>query len=215
MTHVSASDGVKLYAESSGPESAAPIVCVHELARLHVGAAADAGQGDRAHALGVASQVARRHARAVRYAVKVDRFVAQGRAHVVQVAYGDEEPMADRVARVPAGPRQREQEPGHDQGGGDQTQEPPGTGEHRAGDDTLAPRTGRTHQLRVAMQHIRTPILGDPLYARRDQRFPDATLMLHARRLAIVLPGEEAPRVFESPLPARFLEVLAQLKTAG
>jgi 23S rRNA pseudouridine1911/1915/1917 synthase len=76
----------------------------------------------------------------------------------------------------------------------------------------LAPRTGRTHQLRVAMQHIRTPILGDPLYARRDQRFPDATLMLHARRLAIVIPGEELPRVFQSPLPARMLRVLDQLK---
>jgi 23S rRNA pseudouridine1911/1915/1917 synthase len=76
----------------------------------------------------------------------------------------------------------------------------------------LAPRTGRTHQLRVAMQHIHTPILGDPLYARRDQRFPDATLMLHARRLSIVIPGEESPRVFESPLPARMLLVLEQLK---
>ncbi len=76
----------------------------------------------------------------------------------------------------------------------------------------LAPRTGRTHQLRVAMQHIRTPILGDPLYARRDQGFPDATLMLHARRLTIVIPGEELPRVFESPLPARMLLVLDRLK---
>jgi len=72
----------------------------------------------------------------------------------------------------------------------------------------LRPRTGRTHQLRVHMHHLRTPILGDPLYARRDPRFSDATLMLHARRLAIVIPGEEAPRMFGSPIPARIVEVL-------
>lgn len=75
----------------------------------------------------------------------------------------------------------------------------------------LEPRTGRTHQLRVHMRQLRTPILGDPLYARRDQGFPDATLMLHARRLSIVIPGESVPRVFESPLPARMKSVLDRL----
>lgn len=77
----------------------------------------------------------------------------------------------------------------------------------------LSPKTGRTHQLRVHMRHIRTPILGDPLYARRDQRFPDATLMLHARKLVIRLPGEDAPRVFLSPVPPRMRAVLAQLQS--
>jgi len=77
----------------------------------------------------------------------------------------------------------------------------------------LAPRTGRTHQLRVHMRHLRTPILGDPLYARRDPAFPDVTLMLHARRLTIVIPGEEVPRVFESPLPARMRAVMDQLQS--
>ena len=77
----------------------------------------------------------------------------------------------------------------------------------------LAPRTGRTHQLRVHMRHLRTPILGDPLYARRDPGFPDVTLMLHARRLTIVIPGEEVPRVFESPLPARMRAVMDQLQS--
>ena len=72
----------------------------------------------------------------------------------------------------------------------------------------LRPRTGRTHQLRVHMQKLRTPILGDPLYARRDPRFPDATLMLHARRLSITLPGENAPRLFESPLPPHMKALL-------
>jgi 23S rRNA pseudouridine1911/1915/1917 synthase len=77
----------------------------------------------------------------------------------------------------------------------------------------LAPKTGRTHQLRVHMRHLRIPILGDPLYSRRDPRFPDATLMLHARRLAILLPGEKVPRVFLSPLPQRMRLLIDQLQS--
>jgi 23S rRNA pseudouridine1911/1915/1917 synthase len=75
----------------------------------------------------------------------------------------------------------------------------------------LHPRTGRTHQLRVHMQHLGCPILGDPLYARKSSRFPDATLMLHALSLAITLPGEEEPRTFVSPLPERFRSVVSAL----
>jgi len=77
----------------------------------------------------------------------------------------------------------------------------------------LAPRTGRTHQLRVHMRQIRTPILGDPLYARRDQGFPEATLMLHARSLTIQIPGEDAPRAFVSPLPERMRAALDRLQS--
>ncbi len=77
----------------------------------------------------------------------------------------------------------------------------------------LFPRTGRTHQLRVHMRHLRAPILGDALYARRDPRFPDAGLMLHARRLAIRLPGEATPRVFLSSVPGRMRDVLRELQS--
>ncbi len=77
----------------------------------------------------------------------------------------------------------------------------------------LAPKTGRTHQLRVHMRLIGVPILGDPLYGKRDPRFPDATLMLHARSLRIRLPGETEPRRFESPLPERFRAVLGELQS--
>jgi 23S rRNA pseudouridine1911/1915/1917 synthase len=64
----------------------------------------------------------------------------------------------------------------------------------------LRPRTGRTHQLRVHMRHLGCPILGDALYGRRD----GLSLMLHAYRLAITLPGESSPRVFKARLPERF-----------
>ncbi len=67
---------------------------------------------------------------------------------------------------------------------------------------SLRPRTGRTHQLRVHLLGIGCPIVGDPLYGRRsDAGLP---LMLHAFRLAITLPGEDAPRVFRAPPPADF-----------
>jgi 23S rRNA pseudouridine1911/1915/1917 synthase len=76
-----------------------------------------------------------------------------------------------------------------------------------------APKTGRTHQLRVHLRHVGLPILGDPLYGSRDTRFPDATLMLHARSLRIRLPGEAEPRTFVSPVPPRFQELLSRLQS--
>lgn len=76
---------------------------------------------------------------------------------------------------------------------------------------SLRPRTGRTHQLRVHMRHLGHPILGDPLYAKTDPRFPRASLMLHAYRLKITLPGETEPRVFRAPLPGRFVSFMAGL----
>lgn len=79
---------------------------------------------------------------------------------------------------------------------------------------SLRPRTGRTHQLRVHMASLGTPILGDPIYSRRDSRFPEATLMLHAFRLTITLPGEDAPRRFRAPPPERFKLLLRSLNAA-
>lgn len=78
---------------------------------------------------------------------------------------------------------------------------------------SLRPRTGRTHQLRVHMRHLRAPILGDPLYGGADPRFPGVGLMLHARSLEIRLPGQQAPRRFDAPLPPRFRAVLRELQS--
>ena len=71
--------------------------------------------------------------------------------------------------------------------------------------------TGRTHQIRVHLKHIGCPILGDPIYARKDNLFPDATLMLHARVLGIKLPTGEK-KFFVAPVPKRFKKVLAELR---
>ena len=44
----------------------------------------------------------------------------------------------------------------------------------------LVPLTGRSHQLRVHMQSLGHPIVGDPIYGIRDER-----LMLHAHQLSL------------------------------
>ncbi len=72
--------------------------------------------------------------------------------------------------------------------------------------------TGRTHQIRVHMKSLNKPILGDPIYGRKDNHFPDAPLMLHSWKLAITLPGEEEPQTFEAPLPEAFEQVLKKLR---
>jgi 23S rRNA pseudouridine1911/1915/1917 synthase len=79
---------------------------------------------------------------------------------------------------------------------------------------SLRPRTGRTHQLRVHMSGLRAPILGDPIYGRRDPRFPDMTLMLHARRLRISLPDGGSEVEFAAPVPDRFKAVVKALNAA-
>jgi pseudouridine synthase, RluA family len=79
---------------------------------------------------------------------------------------------------------------------------------------SLRPKTGRTHQLRVHMAGLGAPILGDPLYGKKDGRFPAATLMLHAQRLRITLPGEAEQRLFTAPLPERFRILIRELDRA-
>ena len=70
----------------------------------------------------------------------------------------------------------------------------------------LRPRTGRTHQLRVHMAHLGCPIVGDRLYGWKARGRPSWTLMLHAHRLRILLPGQRETLTFEAPLPRRFEE---------
>lgn len=79
----------------------------------------------------------------------------------------------------------------------------------------LYPRTGRTHQLRVHMAGMHCPILGDPVYGRKDRLFPEASLMLHARRLRIAIPDAPEPLVFKAPLPERFKAIISFLNAKG
>jgi 23S rRNA pseudouridine1911/1915/1917 synthase len=72
-------------------------------------------------------------------------------------------------------------------------------------------KTGRTHQIRVHMQHIGCPILGDPIYGKKDALFETASLMLHSRTLEIQLTPESTQKTFTAPVPVRFKKVLRVL----
>jgi len=74
----------------------------------------------------------------------------------------------------------------------------------------LHPKTGRTHQIRVHLKYLGNPILGDPLYGQEDPRFRAASLMLHAKTLSLVLPDQEEPKTFTTPLPERFRKFIKE-----
>jgi 23S rRNA pseudouridine1911/1915/1917 synthase len=74
----------------------------------------------------------------------------------------------------------------------------------------LRPKTGRTHQLRVHLKYLGFPILGDPLYGKADANFPKATMMLHAKRLSIVIPGK-GKKTFRTKFPERFQEIFRKI----
>jgi 23S rRNA pseudouridine1911/1915/1917 synthase len=85
-------------------------------------------------------------------------------------------------------------------------------------------KTGRTHQIRVHMQHIGHPMVGDPVYGKAKRKlkglptslaeaireFPRQAL--HARKLSLIHPRDGRTVSFETELPpdlAALLEALA------
>lgn len=65
--------------------------------------------------------------------------------------------------------------------------------------------TGRTHQIRVHMVHIGTPILGDPIYAKPNrQSVQPGRLMLHAWQLVIDHPTTGDRMAFQAPIPHEY-----------
>ncbi len=60
----------------------------------------------------------------------------------------------------------------------------------------LQPVTGRSHQLRVHLQAIGHPIVGDDLYGKAGPR-----LLLHASALTLPHPADDRPAHFESVAP--------------
>jgi tRNA pseudouridine32 synthase/23S rRNA pseudouridine746 synthase len=62
----------------------------------------------------------------------------------------------------------------------------------------LEPLTGRTHQLRVHLQAIGHPIVGDALYGTDEPPAQSGRLLLHASALALAHPVTGAPLQFTS-----------------
>ncbi len=76
--------------------------------------------------------------------------------------------------------------------------------------------TGRTHQIRVHMAHLRHPIVGDTLYGRARAEDPRAERqMLHAKRLSITHPDTGERLHFSAPLPPDMTDLLKSLRAAA
>ena len=65
----------------------------------------------------------------------------------------------------------------------------------------LTPITGRSHQLRVHMQYLGHPIIGDTLYATTEQQELSSRLCLHAEKLSFKHPKTEIEMEFHCPVP--------------
>ncbi|MGH2621288.1 MAG: RluA family pseudouridine synthase [Anaerolineales bacterium] len=72
----------------------------------------------------------------------------------------------------------------------------------------LKPLTGRTHQIRVHLQFLGCPVVGDRIYGRRRPTLAVTRQQLHSWRLRLVVPGEQQPRSFEAAIPADFREAI-------
>ena len=72
----------------------------------------------------------------------------------------------------------------------------------------LKPQTGRTHQLRIHLAHIGTPILGDKVYNPKGHKAD--RMYLHAASLEITIPGKEhgERKTFTAELPEDFKNAL-------
>ncbi len=66
----------------------------------------------------------------------------------------------------------------------------------------LEPRTGRSHQLRVHLEAIGHPIVGDRIYAPPDVAAASPRLMLHAWQLDLDHPYSGERLALEAPAPA-------------
>jgi tRNA pseudouridine32 synthase/23S rRNA pseudouridine746 synthase len=78
----------------------------------------------------------------------------------------------------------------------------------------LRPVTGRSHQLRLHMQHIGLPMLGDALYAPTAVAQSSSRLLLHAWQLGLKHPVSGDNRSWQAPCPVDWLGGFCQQAVA-
>ncbi|MEO1766207.1 23S rRNA pseudouridine(1911/1915/1917) synthase RluD [Thiobacter aerophilum] len=74
--------------------------------------------------------------------------------------------------------------------------------------------TGRTHQIRVHMQALGHPLVGDPVYGSRQGRSLFQRQALHATELALIHPASREPMRWRAPLPADLVQLLSRLRAS-
>ncbi len=72
----------------------------------------------------------------------------------------------------------------------------------------LAPLTGRTHQLRIHMQAIGHPIVGDEIYGIKNEK---QSLCLHCAEMEVPLYPKREKIVVKAPLPEAFVQALVAM----
>ena len=72
-------------------------------------------------------------------------------------------------------------------------------------------KTGRTHQIRVHAKHIGHPIVGDPEYGYKNQKFKLNGQLLHAYKLEFVHPTSGKKMQFTCELPDYFSCILKKI----
>lgn len=72
--------------------------------------------------------------------------------------------------------------------------------------------TGRTHQIRVHMAHIKHPLVGDLTYGSKKQKFKVKGQMLHAGKLGFIHPSQNEYMEFEIEPPKEFMKILGILR---
>lgn len=68
--------------------------------------------------------------------------------------------------------------------------------------------TGRTHQIRVHMAHIRHAVVNDPLYGWKKDHFPIKGQALHSHTLELCHPITGEVMHFEAPVPEDMINCL-------
>ena len=76
----------------------------------------------------------------------------------------------------------------------------------------IVPHTGRTHQIRVHLSSIGTPIVGDPVYSKRSHKYRVSHLLLAAVSIAFEHPASKERVQFEIPLPENIENFIKKLK---
>jgi len=82
---------------------------------------------------------------------------------------------------------------------------------------SLQPKTGRLHQLRIHMNKISHPLIGDPKYGDRfhnrmfEDTFKNQAMFLHAKTLEFTHPYTHKKHLLETDFPENWNLVIAQL----
>lgn len=83
----------------------------------------------------------------------------------------------------------------------------------------IHPTTGRTHQIRIHLQYLGFPIVGDIFYAGRKQALEDRKfcprVFLHASFLSFLHPVTHENLEFNSPLPVDLKKIIVSITDSG